>query len=204
MPSLASSLCGDALGRAADGDSDLIALWRSHGPKLAQYCLNEALPLQPSELNEHLNDPEDYALHADDGWEIEAAYDDDIYEEEAYDADSTDASTVVGPARGSRAVPVVVVSCRWDGRLCSISHACRESRRRPARGRRPGRGFKYVDERHAATVRAFFAEADASLRAVGTSAASLTEALPGVDRCWFLVRELLSLFTDQAAERGHF
>ena len=30
--------------------------------------------------------------------------------------------------------------------------------------------------------RAFFAEADASLRAVGTSAASLTDALPGVDQ----------------------
>ena len=33
-------LCGDALGRAADGDEQLIEFARTHGPKLAQYCLN--------------------------------------------------------------------------------------------------------------------------------------------------------------------
>ena len=186
----------------------MIAFARSHGPKLAQYCLNEALPLQPSELNEHANDPEDYALHADDGWEIEAAYDDDIYEEEAYDADSTDAPDGCRAVRAAAErclLSLLAVDRTGDSALSRmlVERAFGDDRR--AAVEQAVGALAYVVERHCRTMQSLLRRGRrfvTSRRHVGrVSHGCAARRRPS---CWFAVRELLSLFTDQAAERGHF
>ena len=178
-------LCGDAL-----GDPAFAAFAAAHGAALARWCLTHALPLQPAELDEHANDPDEYALRADDGWAL--AHDgEDVYD----DADQYDADAAHAPD-GARAVRAAAERCLLallavdadralakslvaqafgDDRRAAVQNAVAALAALPSDTYASSHASEGVHQ-----CRAFFKEAEATLRAAGTSAAGLSDALPGV------------------------